>query len=352
MARAARFVLELRVGPFAEADLRVARAQGREALSRPFEVTVDFELRVDQPLASGDLVGQEAQLALRHADGTERFVHGLCEAVELTTVRKGTRLYRLRLVPKLALLAHRRDARVFQGQTVPEVVQAVLGGPGVDFRDDLQGSYPVREYCVQYRETDLAFVSRLLAEEGILWFFEQSDGAHTMVLADSPTSFQDIPGDPGLPFRPPQGGGDADSEHLRTLEWSGRVRPLKVTLRDFDQERPDLDLTEKATGSGPNPIEVYEYRLRYASSGELKRLATRRLEQARVASTLLSGEAESLRLTPGTCFESTEHPDATLNRRIQVVSLDFEAARSEDRSLGVEASHTFRCRWLGQPAGT
>jgi len=353
MAKPDRTVVTLRVGPIAEADLRVARARGREALSEPFLVEVDFEPLDEQPLATADLAGEEAQLSIKRHDGVERLVHGVAEAVELLGVRQGRPHYRLRLVPRLALLAHRRDSRVFQEQSVPEVVQAVLDDAGVDLRLDLQLSYGPREYCVQYRETDLAFVSRLLAEEGIAWFFEQADGAHTLVLCDAPPSFADIPGDPVLPFRPPQGGGDgADEEHLSAYARSGRVRPDKATLRDYDQERPDLDLTAEAQEGDSPGLEVYEYRLRYADPGELKRLTGNRLEQSRVAAALLDGETNSLRFAPGFCFEAAEHADAAMNQRLQLLAVEYQAVRAELLGDDTAAGQVYRCRWVAQPAGT
>jgi len=352
MAETARTVVTLSVGPLAADELRVARVQGREALSEPFVAEVDFEPTGDEPLATADLAGEEAQLTFTRPDGTERFVHGVAEVVELRGVREGQPYYRLRLVPRVALLAHRRNSRVFQEQTVPEVVEQVLSEGEVELRLDLQGSYAPREYCVQYRETDLSFVSRLLAEEGITWFFEQADGAHTLVLCDTPQSFADIPGDPVIPFRPPQVAGEAtEDEHLSAYSRTGRVRTDKATLRDYDQKRPALDLTAEAE-EGDAALEVYEYRLRYADPGELKRLAGSRLEQSRVAASLFEGEANSLRLAPGFCFEPSEHADDAMNLRLQTSSLDYLALRPEQQGQEAAVGLLFRCRFLAQESGT
>lgn len=351
MAERARTVLELRVGPVSEPDLRVERVSGREGVSEPFVVDVAFEPRSGEPLALGDLLGAEAQLTIRRSDGPERFVHGFAAAAELAEVRAGRPAYRVRIVPRLALLAHRRRSRVFQRRSVPEIVKGVLGDGGVALRDALQGSYPARELCVQYRESDLELVSRLLEEEGICYFFEHADGAHTLVLADAPGAFVEI-ADPAVPYRRPEGEHDEhDEEHVRALARSDRIRTGKATLRDFDFVRPALDLTASASAKKPEG-ERFEWALGYADPSALKRLATARLEETRVAAATLEGESTCVRLFAGSVFEVTEHPDASFDGKLQVLRVELHATQKEAAGAEGAVAQGFRNRFFATPAGT
>ncbi|WP_448671698.1 contractile injection system protein, VgrG/Pvc8 family, partial [Escherichia coli] len=111
--------------------------------------------------------------------------------------------YRLTLVPHLAYLAQRNNQRIFQHLTVPQIVALVLEEHGIladAYRFQLGTRYPEREYCVQYGESDLAFVSRLLEEDGIFWFFTHAAGKHTLVLADSNDAFPPIPNGPEVAY--------------------------------------------------------------------------------------------------------------------------------------------------------
>jgi len=337
----ARTILELKAGPLAPEDLRVVRVHGREALSEPFQLQVEFERRDGEPVALADVIGQEAQLTLRRADGAERIVHGLVGAVSLVEVRAGRPWYRARVVPRLALLAHKRSSRVFQDESVPDIVQAVLGEGEVACRLALSGSYPPREYCLQYRETDLAFVQRLLEEEGISYFFEHADGSHTLVLADAPGAFSDLAGGATLPFRPPHPSGDeAEEEHVTAIARADRAQVAKVTLRDFDFTRPALDLTASASeGEGP---EEYEYRLRYGEPGEQRRLAAARLEGVRRKLLDFEGQTSCLRLVPGACFELSDHPDPGLAQRLAVLEVVTEARQEEAAGSAEAISHHTR----------
>lgn len=355
MAGKERTVLELRVGSLVEDDLRVSRVHGREALSEPYLFEVDFEPRSGDPLELADLVGADAQLSLRRSDGPERLVHGLATAVELVEVRVKRPRYRLRLEPRLALLGQTEDSRIFQGLTVPEIVKKVLdewevahafgekrqAGPG-----GLAASYPKREYCVQYRETDLAFVSRLLEEEGIAWLFDHADGAHTLVLADVPGAFQPIAGDPSLPFRDPDVVHGSDDEHVHGNVRGERVQTDKATLRDFDFVRPGLKIEEPARSPKDGELEAYEYRLGYGDPGPLKRLSRVRLEEARLGADLTEGRSNSLRLAPGCTFEVADPPAPRLGGKLQLLWVGCEAWWEEGSD-----SAEYQCRFVAQPQG-
>src|SRR6266704_380307 len=159
---AGRIELELTPGPHAAGDLAVTRGEGSEGISEPYAFAVDFVLRSGDALDLDELLGVEAELVLRGNSGEERVVHGECHRIELTGVAAEVPAYRLTIRPRLSRLKRVKQSRIFQGKSVPEIVGAVLGEHGVAHRSALTGSYSAREYTAQYRESDLAFVSRLL----------------------------------------------------------------------------------------------------------------------------------------------------------------------------------------------
>ena len=134
------------------------------------------------------------------------------------------------------------DCRIFQNKSVPDIVEQVFKDRGFsDYKLQLQGSYPEREYCVQYRETDFNFVSRLLEEEGIFYFFEQSQEKHTLVLADQSSAFDPCPNQATGHYLPAEGG-VMDEDTVATLEAEYKVETGTASLTDYDFEKPNTSL--------------------------------------------------------------------------------------------------------------
>jgi len=162
-----------------------------EALDEPYSLRVDC-LIVDQDFEVHTLIGQDCSLELNRSDVTVRRVCGIVQEARETDET----LTRLVIVPALSMLALRRDTRIFQEKTVPEILEEVLGALSEYGRSatlDLQGTYPTREYCVQYQETDLDFAMRLMQEEGISYGFEHEGDVEVLVLRDRNTSWPDLP---------------------------------------------------------------------------------------------------------------------------------------------------------------
>src|SRR5437870_3535114 len=165
---------EFEVGPHAAGDLAVLGFEAEEELSRPFSLDVTLVAKPDVDVTPPSLIGESALLTIQLGDGTARFVHGLVAEVKSWEEGAGDdrRRYWMRVVPTLWKLGHVHRSRIFQAMSVPEIVKKVLDEGKVKQRASLTGSYHPRLYCVQYNESDLDFVSRLLEEEGIFYFFE------------------------------------------------------------------------------------------------------------------------------------------------------------------------------------
>jgi len=343
MANPRRIVLELRAGPVSEEELVVTRVVGREALSTPFAFDVELVPASGDPLDVADLTGAEALLTLREEPGgAERHVHGILWSVEMAGVASGRPRYRARLVPALDRLGAVVRTRAFQGRSAPEIAARILGDAGVAHRLALAASYPARELCVQYRESDLAFVARLLEEEGIFYFFEHEPDAHVMVLADEVSACGPMAGGTSVPYREPGSHGIAE-EHLSRVEHVRRAAPATASVQDFDFTRPALDVVGERTAAGdPLGLEHHEYPGRFTDPAAGARRAAVRLEGLRAASETFTGAGTCFRLVPGASFDLVDHPDAAFQRKLLVLRVEHDAARQDGSAGAAVPPHGYR----------
>jgi type VI secretion system secreted protein VgrG len=166
---------------------------------------------------------------------------------------------------------------------------------------------------VQYRETDLDFISRLLEEEGIFYFFEHTDQKHLLVFGDSTVNYKPIPGEPKVVFNP-TGGMVVREESVYQFAFSRQIRSGKYTLRDFNFEKPTLDLTAQDKATAHQELEVYDYPGEYLEQAPGKRLAKIRLEEAVMFKDLAKGNSSCPRFTPGFTYKMTKHEHSQFNK--------------------------------------
>jgi type VI secretion system secreted protein VgrG len=340
---------ELEAGSLAAGELRVLGFEARERLSEPFELVVTASPRGDVDAAA--LVGEPARLHL-HLAAEPRTLDGI--VARARTWEEGRaddrRRLQLTIVPRAWRLGRVVRSRIFQGKTVPDIVQQVLKDGGVKVRTSLSGKYAPRDYCVQYRESDLAFVHRLLEDEGILYWFEHAQDAHVLVLADAPSAHAPLPGGARLPFREP-GGHAVTDEHVDAFGQRLELRPAKVSLRDFDPLRPALDLTASAEGEGDVALEVYDHPGGYADPSAGAARSRLRLEEQRARAALYEGASPCPRLAPGHVLEVAEHP-AGLDGKYVVVGVDH-VGRNVDGPAALaegERPEPYRNRFVCLPA--
>jgi len=277
-----------------------------ERISSPFEVSAS--LACEEEIKFDDALGKEVLLTLL-GDDENRYFHGIVSKFQQAGGQGRFHYYHARVVPHLWLLSLEQDCRIFQNKTVQEIVTQILKDAGMtsdrfDFR--LQGQYPPREYCVQYRETDLQFISRLLEEEGIYYFFEHSKQKHVVVFADSTAAYKPIPGKPDVPINPP-GGMVPDGEFVFGFAFSRRILSGKVTQKDFNFEKPSLNLTVQEQASSNQKLEVYDYPGKYADQSRGKKLTQVRLQEAMAFRDKAEGQSACPRFTAGFTFKLTGH---------------------------------------------
>ena len=306
----ARFLFEISgVRP----ALLVSRFDLVEGVSVPYELSV--ELACDDEVKMDDALGKEGFLTLT-GDGGDRIVHGVVDRFEHKGNRGRFGLYSARVVPYLQWLSLERDCRIFQNKSVPDIVKQVLQDSELptdrfDFR--LKESYAPVEYCVQYRETDLDFVSRLLEEEGIFYFFEHSDKKHLLVFADGTVAYKEIAGESGVTYNFSQGMAPKE-ECVYRFAFSRQVRSGKMTRRDYNFEKPGLDLKKEEQAKVHEKLEVYDYPGRYVEPDRGKQLSKVRLEESMTYYEAAEGESTCVRLVPGFKFSLSDHERAAYNR--------------------------------------
>ncbi len=331
---------EFQVGPHAMGDLSVVGFEAEESLSRPYSVEVTLTAPAAVPLDEKDLLGEDALLTVHLGDGTARWFHGVVSrVVRWEATKEPDRQYsRMTVVPRLWTLRHTRRSRIFQELSVPDIVHKVLGEASVAHRLALQGTYRKREYCVQYRESDLDFVSRLLEEEGIFYFFEHSADAHTLILSDASDSCEPMFGDPRLVFRE-RSQMVAAAESIHEFAARTELQPGAVALRDFNFLRPAMDLTATSNAEdGEGSLEIYDYPARYEETGTGNKLARIRLEELRVGAEMGKGASNCRRLLTGALFDLDEYPVATLNRSYFVLSVRHVGRQQEVLTFGQDAA--------------
>ncbi|MCY1070661.1 type VI secretion system tip protein TssI/VgrG [Nannocystis sp. RBIL2] len=294
---------------------RVVRFSGREGVSELYEFKVEFAAG---ELDLAQIVGKAATLQLDGL-GPPRLVHGEIASVEYTGNSRRYQLYELLLVPRVWRLLHRRGSRIFQNKTTAEVVATVFKDAGLsreDFRFELAAAYEPRNYCVQYRESDLAFVCRLLEEDGIHYFFEHRESRAIMVLADHSLAHPTIAGESTVWNH--ESGELRDREHVSALRLVERVRPGKVSLRDFNFHKPTQKTEADASGKRDVDLEIYDYpgEFQDPSAGgphHGQSMAKIRLEELQVMRRQASGESDCMRLVPGHVFTVEGHHRPDLN---------------------------------------
>lgn len=285
--------------------------QGEEFVSGLFLYRV--ELR--SAIAAADLrqlTGKGMCLEIGLAGGESRFVHGIAGRFAQTGADAGAALYSAELRPWLWLLTMTGDCRIFQNRSTPEILSEVFTGHGFpSFTERLQGSYAAREYCVQYNESSFAFVSRLMEEEGIFYFFEHSLQEHTLVLADSATGWGRPPGTGKARVAGPEMEWNRDDAILEcAIEQA--VTSGEAAANDYNFETPSTNLLAHTSSEGAERS-VYGYPGRYRVQGDGEARTGVRLESYEAGARILRGSGTCRGLAAGAKFTVEGHARADAN---------------------------------------
>ncbi|HEX8441583.1 type VI secretion system Vgr family protein [Archangium sp.] len=328
--------------PLGKDALLLHAFHGEEHLSAPFHLTLELHS------ARGDvnfnqLVGKGASISLSLADGSFRYLHGLVTRFVQAGTRSDFTTYYAELRPWLWLLTLTRDSRIFQNMTVPRIVEKVFKDSGFsDFRLALKGTYAPREYCVQHQESSFDFVSRLLEDEGIFYFFEHTDSKHVLVLADDPSAHASCPG-----LKQARVGRHGTSilpdDTITECTLEQRVTSTAYQLVDFNFETPANKLRAELA-SGTPVLKVYEYPGGFLQKGLGDSRVKRRLEEQRGPEKSLRGQGRVRAFIPGYRFTLADHERPDVNGAYVLRWLSHSASVEQYTSSfeAFPASVTFR----------
>ncbi|MBN3818044.1 type VI secretion system tip protein VgrG [Paraburkholderia sp. Se-20369] len=350
-------LIELRSDALAPSCLALALTV-HENFSREPSYRLDV-LSSDPGMDVGALLGTPLSADIDLGNGAVRtfstYVFGGFDTGQLS----GQYTYTLELGSWLSFLEENQNSRIFQNLTVREIVEQVFQGHGrTDYRFELEGGYEAREYCVQFQETDLNFVKRLLEDEGIYFWIEHETDRHVVVLSDTQRF-----GDQPLPYGQLQYLPDGEEaraipgrEGVQRLQRTRRVRSNNVALRDFNYLTPSSRLDSDAQ-TAPEPalsgvqLEYYDYAAGYQDEQTGERLARLRLEAFQAEAHVLVGEANARGLTTGQAFTLMGYPAAARNRRYYVIGseLSFVQDGPDSTSQGRNVAVKFRALADDQP---
>lgn len=300
--------------PLGPDKLRIRSFEGEEGLSRLFHFTLD--LTSGEPaLDFAQMVGKGVTVTVELEDGSKRYLHGLVARFLQGAGGAGSAVYLAELRPSLWLLTQSADCKIFQNQSVPDILEAVLADHGVsDYELRLVGTYAAREYCVQYNETAFAFVSRLMEDEGIFYFFVHENGKHTLVIADDPSAFATCPGAAKLKYGTFEHWVQQNVVPQCTLEEN--VIPGASALDDFNFETPTTDLIAKvdstqAQDGSKRRLYAYPGGFTQKSAGEAR--AKVRVQEGDTPQRWLRGDSLSPALASGFKLTLENHYRADVN---------------------------------------
>jgi len=282
--------------------------------------------------------------------GLPRIVHGRLASFETCEREREGGRYRAVLVPRFWRLSLSHRSRIFLDRTIPQILEEVLQGAGfapeeyelrLTARD--RGPYPVREYVVQYEESDLDFVSRWLEHEGIFYFFEQSEGGEKVVFADSVEAYRPIRSEASLRFDPAaQKSGEWFREE-RVFSFTGSMGavPRTVMLKDYNYRKPDANLLCSAEVSVEGEGIVYEYNNHYRTKEEGEALARIRAEEIRCREKVRRGKTDCRAMRAGATWDLWDHFRSDCNGKHLIVEVRHRAVQrgNEEASPSVEASY-------------
>jgi type VI secretion system secreted protein VgrG len=309
---------------------------GAEYVSKPFEYTI-VAATEEKEIDDEDLLRKPVLVTLRRDSFPPRLLHGVIRKAKLLGVEEGlTTIYHWQIVvvPALWFLNLDQDCRHFINKTALDIVKEILAEEKIKFIVKNVGALPKREFTVQYRESTFNFISRLLEEEGIFYWFEHTDSAHTMMLADTNQATRNCPHVYKLPFA--RGTSNRSMGLIDTLEQETSVHTGKITLQDYNFEKSGVSLQASSKGAQLN--EFYEYPGRYSTKQDGERFVKLRLEEQEARLRTIQSHTISTMLLAGFRFQIEDHFEAKANTTYVVLGISFACQQNLSGTEGEDGT--------------
>jgi type VI secretion system secreted protein VgrG len=315
--------------------LEVIRFEASEHLSSPFLVNVN--LAGETQIKFDEVIQKEALLTIT-SDGTDRYIHGIVVKFEHTGKSgsgsdKVKYLYSAEIIPLTQLLSLEQDCRIFQNKNVQDIVADIFKDSGVpsdryEFR--LKNKEHKRRFCVQYRETDLDFINRILQEEGIYYFYEHSKEKHLMVFADDPVYYKPIAGNATVTFKPASGL-NPEKEAISDIGFSHQLQTGTYTQTNYNFKHPStpLEIQEKNKDNKIQKYEIYDYPGQYGAQDRGRKLTKTRMEGQTALKEQASGTSNCPRLISGHTFTLDGHDFQSFNKEYFLIAVSHSGEQSQ-----------------------
>ena len=345
-------VMEI-VTPLGEDVLLFHSMNAREEMNRLFEYHVDL-LSARDDINLDEILGKNVTIKLALPQDETRFFNGYVTRFSQGGTLGRFRRYHATIRPWLWFLTRTTDCRIFQEQTVPDILKAVFADHGAaEFKFELTSTYRKRTYSVQYRETDLNFISRLREEEGIGWYFRHTEGHNTLVLTDSTSMHAAVPGYETLSFISDLEQVRPELEHIRGWDFSREIQPGVYVHDDYDLERPSVELRTSRSlprNYTPSDYEVFDYPGLYQQKADGEHYAAVRIDELGSQFELAQGKTNARGLAVGFLLKLEEHPRADQNREYLVVSAACDLLFENYESLPDPRPTNYSCAFVAMPA--
>lgn len=342
--------------PLGPDKLIVKEMTGHEELGRLFEYKLRL-LSKDGAIALDDLIGKNITVKIELVDGRIRHFNGeVAEFEQITESFQDYFVYQAIVRPTLWYLTLTADCKIFQQKTAPDIIKAVMDEAGItNVRKAITKTYKTLEYCVQYNESDFNFISRLMEQEGIYYYFEHSDGQHKMVIADSISAHSPLTGESTISFMSRRDGFDDETDHVFDWKLRHQVRTGIWAHTDFDFIKPKANLESKSPISRSHPQsanEVFTYPGSYTVVADGTALARNRIEETHAVHDVVNGRTNALQMGAGWLFTLSDfkRDDQNAEHLLTKVLIHFKqeietaggaVQGTVDTKLGVFMEHEF-----------
>src|SRR3954467_15647957 len=341
--------------PLGEDVLLFHGMHAREEMGRLGECQLDLlSPTKEKAINLDEILGKNVTVKLGLPDDSTRFFNGyVTRFAQGSSYGRYTRYYAT-VRPWLWFLTRTTDCRIFQEMTVPDIVKLVFDDhPAADFQFELTGAYRKWTYCVQYRETDFNFVSRLLEEEGISYYIKHADGHNTVVLTDSTGKHSPTPGYETIPFVAPEEVVRPELEHISSWDFTREIQPGVYVHDDYDLERPSVELkTNKPLprGYSPSDYEVYDYPGMYVQKSDGEQYASVRIDELGTQFESARAATNARGLTVGALLNLEHHKRDDQNREYLIVGASYDLSFENYESLPEAGGIGYQCAFVAMPS--
>ena len=315
--------------PLGDDKLLLTGFTGQEEMSHLFRFHLDL-LSEDNAIKAADIVGKNVTFSITLADGSQRFFNGFVCRFAAGDEADGRRRYRAEVVPWLWFLTQTANCRLFQNKKIPDIIQQVFSDRGFsDFELSMKLDHKKWEYCVQYRESDFNFVTRLMEQEGIFYFFKHDNGKHQLVLADHKGAYVDCV-ENEVDY-PPTVGQKMFKDHLTGWEQQFDFCTGKWAQTDYNFETPTTSLLTKSSSvvslPGIDGFEVFDYPGTYRQKSEGDVESKVRMEEIEVAHNIVHASSGCRSFFPGGKFKVGMHRSSSEEGKPYVITMVRHEAR-------------------------